>query len=190
LAIGGSARHPVGVAVDPVIRPSTIEDADELGVVHIRAWQSAYRGLVPDDYLDRLSPERNAARRRRTFIEGSSPGTELVAQVDHRIAGFVTYGPPRDTVPDGWGELWVINLHPDFWRQGIGSRLFDAAVRGLRDLGYRRGYLWVLAGNDRGIGFYRDRGWHPDGELKTDHSFDPPLTEVRCSADLDAGRRI
>jgi GNAT superfamily N-acetyltransferase len=170
--------------MQPVIRPSVVEDSDELATVHIAAWQAAYRGIIPDERLDRLSPRRNAERRRQRFAEDSVRGTELVAEVGGRIAGFVMYGPPRDEVPAGWGELWVINLHPDFWRQGIGSRLFAAAEDGLRACGYSRGYLWVLEGNQRAIDFYIGRGWPPDGETKIGYDFDPPLTELRCSTDL------
>lgn len=78
----------------------------------------------------------------------------------------------------------MINLHPDFWRQGIGSLLFAAAVDGLRELGYRRGYLWVIEGNDRAVEFYRRQGWHPDGARKTDLRFGPAIEELRCSAAL------
>lgn len=30
--------------------------------VHVRSWQVAYRGLIPDGYLDRLCPEDRAVR--------------------------------------------------------------------------------------------------------------------------------
>ena len=33
---------------------ATPEDALEVAGVHVRAWQSAYRGLLPDEHLDGL----------------------------------------------------------------------------------------------------------------------------------------
>ena len=170
--------------MEPVIRLSAVDDSDELAAVHIAAWRAAYRGIIPDDRLDRLSLERNAERRRQRFAGPPMPGTELVAEVDGRIAGFAAYGTPRDPVPADWGELWVINLHPDFWRQGIGSRLLRAVEDGLRSLGCRRGYLWVLADNQRAIDFYCSQGWPLDGGTKLGLDFDPPLDELRCSTDL------
>jgi ribosomal protein S18 acetylase RimI-like enzyme len=180
--------------MEAVIRPSTPDDAEELAVVHVAAWQAAYPGLVPDDHLRRLDPARNAATRRRAYAAGRYPsgeevGTELLAQVGNRIAGFVVYGNPRDDVPAGWGEVRAINLHPDFWRRGIGSQLFGAAVIGLRTAGFRYGYLWVLRGNERAIGFYRRHGWPADGQSKNDDRFDPPLVELRCSSRLDSSER-
>lgn len=38
-----------------VVRDATADDADALGVLHVRAWQAAYRGAMPDDYLDGLN---------------------------------------------------------------------------------------------------------------------------------------
>lgn len=51
-------------------------------------------------------------------------------------------------------------------------------------MGFRTGYLWVLPGNERAVGFYRHRGWSPDGGTKIDDRFEPPVSEVRCSTDL------
>lgn len=42
------------------IRPMTIADTSTVGEVHVRAWQSAYRGVMPDDYLDGLRPGNRA----------------------------------------------------------------------------------------------------------------------------------
>lgn len=167
-----------------LIRPAVADDAEQLGRVHVAAWRSAYTGLVPEAHLDRLDPANNAERHRQMLATASPSEQTLVAQLDDRVAGFVAFGSPRDEMHEGWGELRAINLHPDFWRQGIGSQLFAAAVDGLIDLGYRHGYLWVLDGNERALGFYRRVGWPPDGSTKSDDRFQPPLTELRCSTDL------
>lgn len=165
------------------IRKVTADDAAGLGAAHVAAWQVGYQGLMPNGFLGRLDPLARADGWRRTIESGDSAATTLVALVGDRVAGFTSYGPPRDDVPDGWGELWALNLHPDFWRQGIGTALFAAATSGLVGLGYRYGYLWVLQGNERAIAFYRRQGWPPDGQTKIDdrHDFSPPLVGLRCS---------
>ena len=33
------------------IRPARMEDVPEIAVVHVRSWQAAYRGLLPQAYL-------------------------------------------------------------------------------------------------------------------------------------------
>lgn len=43
------------------IRLAQVQDAADLGSIHVRAWQKAYRGLLPQKYLDGLSiSERQA----------------------------------------------------------------------------------------------------------------------------------
>lgn len=42
--------------MDPLIREVTVDDAEGLGVAHVAAWQAAYPGLIPDDYLASLDP--------------------------------------------------------------------------------------------------------------------------------------
>ena len=36
------------------MRDARAGDVDEIGRVHVRAWQAAYRGVMPDEYLDGL----------------------------------------------------------------------------------------------------------------------------------------
>jgi len=43
------------------VRHATVDDAPALGRVHVRAWQAAYRGQMPDDYLEGLRAEERAA---------------------------------------------------------------------------------------------------------------------------------
>jgi hypothetical protein len=35
----------------------TMGDTSTVGEVHVRAWQAAYRGVMPDEYLNGLKPE-------------------------------------------------------------------------------------------------------------------------------------
>lgn len=172
--------------MDVLIREATVEDAEGLGVAHVAAWQSGYQGLMPDGFLSRLDPQARAERWRRSISAGDQRAMTLVALVGERVVGFTSYGPPRDEVDDGWGELWAINVHPDFWRQRIGTALFSAATSGLVGLGCRHAYLWVVQGNERAIAFYSRQGWPPDGVTKIDdrQDFAPPLLELRCSTAL------
>ena len=42
------------------VRAATPDDVDAIARVHVETWRSAYRGLVPDEYLAGLSPARRA----------------------------------------------------------------------------------------------------------------------------------
>ncbi len=44
------------------VRRAAPVDAAAIALVHVRAWQAAYRGLMPDDVLERLSVDERALR--------------------------------------------------------------------------------------------------------------------------------
>src|SRR5207249_64981 len=87
-----------------LLRPAVPSDAHDVAGVHVRSWQVAYRGLLPDNYLDGLRPEDRAA----VYTFGSSdrdvPHT-IVALDDGVIVGFATTSPAHDDELPGHGEL-------------------------------------------------------------------------------------
>jgi hypothetical protein len=69
--------------------------------VHVRAWQVAYRGLLPDEYLDGLRAEDRAGRYTFGSADPGVPST-IVAVVDGVIRGFATVGAAPFYRRDGW----------------------------------------------------------------------------------------
>ena len=63
------------------VRLAGPRDAERLATIHVEAWKSAYRGQVPDPYLDALSV---AARLDlwRTLLSDSSPSQATLVLVD------------------------------------------------------------------------------------------------------------
>lgn len=153
---------------------------DELAVarVHVRSWQVAYRGLLPDDYLDRLRPEERAAR--YTFRSGDPlrPAT-LVALQQGSICGFATTAPARDTDAQGRGELCALYVDPDSWGQGIGVALIAAARKRLFEQGFKDAILWVLDSNARAYRFYQQDGWRADGSRRMETLWGVRVQELR-----------
>ena len=107
-------------------------DADGLGSVHVRAWLAAYRGgLMPDDYLDALSEDERAAMWRQSLEGEPRPrSARLVAATDDgAVVGFAVVGPEGGDVEAATGELYAINVDPEHWGQGVGTRLLVSGVR-------------------------------------------------------------
>jgi len=52
------------------VRPAIPGDAPGIGRVHVDARQAAYRGLMPDEYLDGLVPDDREPRYRRRLGSG------------------------------------------------------------------------------------------------------------------------
>ena len=152
----------------PTLRLANPSDAHGLAEMHVATWQVAYRGLLPDDFLDGLSVAARAERWQHILTD--SPRQIWVACEDDRIVGFISLGICRDgdALPLVTGEIYGMYVHPDEWRRRIGSALMAQALHALKLLGYVEATLWVLRGNQRARDFYEASGFVPDGAAKID----------------------
>lgn len=164
------------------IRAAQTHDAAEIARLHVRTWQAAYRGQLPDAYLQSLDAEieQRTARWERAIANAASRHQrQLLALDGDRIVGFVTFG-PSDGEPDPEvGELYAIYVDPSSWGRGFGRELFAAAESGLTDAGFGAATLWVLETNARARRFYEAARWAADGAKKTERRGEVELHEVR-----------
>jgi len=172
------------------VRPATLEDAEHLAFVHVRSWQAAYEGLLPQDYLDQLDVARRTEGWRRWLENTDPPGTLVAdsagAQGAGRIVGFAGLAPARDSDADParTGEVWAIYLLPQAWGKGVGRELMTEALERLASQGYQDATLWVLRENARARRFYEAAGFTADGAEKLDDIAGSPVTEVRYRRSL------
>lgn len=158
-----------------------MHDVQVLADLHVRSWQQAYRGKVPQRYLDGLDAAQREPIWRRSLAD-PGPGVTLVAEDESRgVAGFIRVAPSRDagTDPEVVGEVQALYVLAEWWGHGVGRLLMEAGLSRLAQAGHRESILWVLASNDRARRFYEAGGWRPDGATKTDDSRGFPLFEVR-----------
>jgi GNAT superfamily N-acetyltransferase len=110
--------------VAALIRAARPDDARPVAEVHVASWRHAYRGLLPDESLERLSVDDREAMWRRAFEDPDPKSGAFVAEVDGRIVGFASFGPSRDEdVPDGTGEVPAIYVEPAALGTGVGREL-------------------------------------------------------------------
>ncbi|WP_249301507.1 GNAT family N-acetyltransferase [Feifania hominis] len=162
------------MSVSIQIRP--LEPGDDrlaVGRVYVKSWRHAYRGIVPQPYLDALEPDRWAASL------DAPPRRSLVMLDGGRIVGTASFGPARLDGMAGFGELISIYLLPAYAGRGFGAQLLRRALDGLRELGFREVYLWVLEENRRARRFYEAHGFAPSGCTLEDCIGGKPLREVQ-----------
>src|SRR6185295_15432065 len=88
-----------------LLRPAEPADAMAVARVHVRAWQVAYRNLLPDDYLNSLKPEDRAQRYTFGGTDPREPMTTVAVDDRGTIRGFATTCAARDADVPGYGDL-------------------------------------------------------------------------------------
>lgn len=141
------------------LRPVRPADASAVARVYVDTWRDAYRGLIPQTYLDSMSHALHERRWRQAFAAG---GWGFVAELDRRIVGFASGGRCRSR--GRWsGELFVLYVLPPWQGRGVGRALFDATHYELARRGHSDMLVWVLATNPARR-FYEHLGGEPAGE--------------------------
>ncbi|NNF69815.1 MAG: GNAT family N-acetyltransferase [Acidimicrobiia bacterium] len=169
-----------------VVRVAEPDDADAMGRVHVEAWQAAYTGIMPEDFLTSLDATARAAEWRAVMERNPNPeeGRRLVAELGDTVVGLALVWPGRQKDEKGLGELIMINTAPSAWGTGAGTALLAGCVDGLTQLGFAEAVLWVAADNARARRFYEREGWRTDGASKSDDFGGTIVEELRYRRSL------
>lgn len=151
------------------VRRATLDDALAIAGIHVSAWRTAYRGLIPDQVLDSLSVASRETRWRRILGTPQSTSRVWVAADGDFVVGFASTAPTvdEDATP-GTAELYTLYLDPSWVGQGVGKLLLAHAVGDLGARGFALVTLWVLAENRKAREFFERTAWAPDGQTQTD----------------------
>lgn len=140
------------------IRQATIDDARAIAEVHVRSWQQAYRGLLPDEYLASLSIDQHeqfwvdVLTKRQSEVK--------LAIVNGTLTGFISYAASRNNaVKTRKAEVLALYIDPAYWRKGFGKALWQVCRDKLNSDGYQSVALWVVIGNTRASEFYEAQGF-------------------------------
>lgn len=132
------------------VRLARAEDAAAIARVHVETWQSAYAGIIPDDYLVRLG---NLLERkpRQAALAPTVRETTLVADVDGDVVGYASFGPARRAglrLEQRFdAEIYTLYVLPDYQGRGLGGKLLRRAFRALDARGCSGVIVWVLEAN-------------------------------------------
>ena len=141
--------------MNPVhFRAAALADSETIASLHVGSWRSAYRGILPDEYLDGpIEKERSGFWRSRFLSPGAERRHVLVAETEGVAVGFACVLLDADPV---WGAL-LDNLHvlPKLRRSGIGRKLFHGVARWVlsAEPGWAM-HLWVFEANESARRFY------------------------------------
>lgn len=144
------------------VRKADDGDVSGIAAIHVRSWQAAYRGILPEALLDGLSASEREESWRELLVGGEDRWLTLVAEsTGGGLMGFCSAATPsRDEgVGDATAEIGAIYVDPAYWRQGAGSAMLSAAFEELRRQGRHDVVLWVLPENRSALAFYDSFGF-------------------------------
>ena len=166
-----------------IVRTANEEDTRAIARIHVDAWRAAYRGHVPDDYLDKLDVDLRVHAWKDIL---TAPGSTLLAVQEDDTVGFCHLCQSRDgDADDSVAEITSIYVSPLEWHSGVGRTLCTQALRLAESAGFAIVTLWVLESNQPARSFYEEMGFTLDGAGKTEERGGVELREVRYRHTLD-----
>ena len=91
----------------------TMKTAEIAGQIHALAWKAGYQGILPQSYLDALSPQLWISRMKQAVYQDF-----LLKDDGHYVAA--AFSPARDKNMSGWGEIVSLYVLPEHVRKGYG----------------------------------------------------------------------
>ena len=146
-----------------MLRRATIDDADQLGAVHVASWREAYAGILPDDMLAGLSVDARSAMWTKILGDPSAFAETAVYVIEDKdsIIGFGACSRQRDARLNELGfdaEISAIYVLQSHQRRGVGRALMREMATDIRTRGHGAAALWVLRENAAAREFYRRLG--------------------------------
>ena len=160
-----------------IIRKALPEDAYNYAMCHISCWQSAYKGIVSDEFLcDMMIKKEQRIERYRKALTEPGDCEYYCVLYENAMIGFCIINKSQDERQALIGEIWAVYLVEEFRGKGYGSEIIDFAVRELKRVNPSEIFLWVFEENSRARRFYEKCNFFFDGTRKESTMWGGPLT--------------
>jgi hypothetical protein len=85
------------MVLEYLLRDAALSDVDAIAAFQTECWREAYRGLVPDAYLDGVTPADRAMRWHDRLMTGSR--RVAIATAGSEVAGAASWGEAQEGTP-------------------------------------------------------------------------------------------
>jgi GNAT superfamily N-acetyltransferase len=152
-------------ASDPVLHAAEPQDVSAIAEIWRLGWRDGHLGLVPEE-LALVRTEESFRQRASERV-----GEMTVAVVGGEVAGFVL------VADDEVEQVYVSAAHRG---TGVSGLLLADAERQVREGGYAKAWLAVVAGNTRARAFYEKAGWRDEGPFLYEAASETGPIPVPC----------
>ena len=156
----------------PIIRAALDADLPNIAQLQIASWQSAYRGMLPDAYLDGQILSDLEDKWTPPVLDQLITLVAMPPQ-GGALTGFIA------CIPDGEKGPYIDNFHvdPQLKGQGIGRCLFDALVEALIAADHSTAWLTVIDRNSAARAAYARLGGQEEAP-RTVTLYGQPIVDI------------
>ena len=138
-----------------IIRKAKSEDIEEIANIKVRCWQTDYRNIIADEYLDNMDIEYTIEKNKRIFEQYNI----IVAELKNEVIGFCRYDYNNYYEEENVDcELIALYIKPEMKRHGIGRKLMKYAINEFKNSKKEKMILWCLKENYPSRAFYESMG--------------------------------
>lgn len=139
-----------------IIRKATLNDINAISTIKVKGWQSAYKNIISDEYLNNMSIQKKIEKSTKDFEQYPF----IVAEIDSEIVGFCSYcfENVEKLNESADCEIRSIYVKPNMKRNGIGKKLINYVKKEFLKANKERMILWCLKKNIPSQKFYEAMG--------------------------------
>ncbi len=110
-------------------------DANKLAYIQTTSWKSAFKNIITDDDLERLT-NLDKATAMYTRLINENKGNGYIGEIDGKPHCIAYWDKARDTKMCQYAEIICIHSLPDNWRKGFGSKMMDTVLADILNAGF------------------------------------------------------
>jgi len=131
------------------VREYRYEDIPQIARIHVKSWQSTYKDILPETYLNDLTDSLESSIKHHQNQYGKNKlNKTIVAEEDNSLCGFLIYGPKRHLSDDDKAaEIYALYILDSHQHKGIGHQMMAYAAKDLLDKNYSELRIWALKDN-------------------------------------------
>ena len=131
------------------IRQARVTDAKDIAIIGIKTWQTAYKGIFPENKLQEMDVQERTERWKNNIIgilKEENSEVLVVEEERGKVVGFAAGGIYPDTKPYDCsiGAIYVLN---EFQGRGVGSMLVKGMLVFFESQQFKSMIIWVLEEN-------------------------------------------
>lgn len=150
----------------PVIEQATLHDAEAVARLHFLSHTVSFRGFASERWVNTRRNTSYVSNWRTILGSKANNDVTLVARFGEKTVGIVRVALSDSADYDA--QLTSMHVDPELTGCGIGTLLMNRALEFIREQGFGRVELGVIAANADARRFYEAHGWKlvkelPDG---------------------------